>query len=111
MMVHDTKYGRKKDEAIAALLSQRTIEEAARSIGTSPKTLLRWMRVPEVKAAYNEARGQAMGQSNARLQQAAKRSRDDVVDVWEIAATSSLVPNPNRRSTPLRFVLRDPRRC
>jgi hypothetical protein len=70
MTGHGTKYGRRKEEAIAALLSQRTIEEAAKSIGTSPKTLLRWMKVPEFKAAYHEARGQAVSQSNARLQQA-----------------------------------------
>jgi transposase-like protein len=70
MTGHGTKFGRKKEEAIAALLSERTIEEAARACGMSPKTLLRWLKVPEFKAAYLEARGQALGQSNARLQQA-----------------------------------------
>jgi len=67
---HGTKFGRKKEEAIAALLSERTIEEAARAIGMSAKTLLRWMKLPEFRSAYLEARGQALGQSNARLQQA-----------------------------------------
>lgn len=71
MKGHGAKFGRKKEEAIAALLSERTIEEAARTCGTSPKTLLRWLKVPEFQSAYLEARGQALGQSNARLQQAA----------------------------------------
>jgi hypothetical protein len=70
MKGHGTKFGRKKEEAVAALLSERTIEEAARSCRMSPKTLLRWLKVPEFKTAYLEARGQALGQSNARLQQA-----------------------------------------
>jgi hypothetical protein len=35
-----------------------------------PKTLLRWMNLTEFRSAYLEARGQALGQSNARLQQA-----------------------------------------
>src|SRR5437868_985204 len=69
MKGHGTKYGRRKEEAIAALLSQRSIEEAARSIGASQKTLLRWMKLADFKAAYNDARGQMMSQANARLQQ------------------------------------------
>src|SRR5579863_2024630 len=41
------KFGRKQEEAIAALLTQRNIEEAAKSIGVAPKTLLRWLKIPE----------------------------------------------------------------
>ena len=56
--------------AIAALLTQRNIEEAAKSIGVGANTLLRWMKDPEFTRAYREARRQAVGQSIARLQQA-----------------------------------------
>jgi transposase-like protein len=69
MVGHGTKFGRKKDEAIAALLTQRNIEEAARSIGIAPNTLLRWLKEPEFDAAYREAKRAAIGQSIARLQQ------------------------------------------
>jgi transposase-like protein len=41
---HGAKFDRKKDAAIAALLSQRNIDEAAKSVGISPQTLLRWMK-------------------------------------------------------------------
>src|ERR1035438_7622520 len=37
---HGSKFGRKQEEAIAALLTQRNVEEAARSIGVAPNTLL-----------------------------------------------------------------------
>jgi hypothetical protein len=70
MKGHGAKFGRKKEEAIAALLSERSIEEAARVCGMSAKTLLRWLKITEFRSAYLEARGQALGQSNARLQQA-----------------------------------------
>ncbi len=70
MVGHGTKFGRKKEAAIAALLSQRNIEEAARSIDVVPNTLLRWMKLPEFQEAYREARRAAFGQSIARLQQA-----------------------------------------
>jgi hypothetical protein len=70
MIGHGAKFGRKQEEAIAALLTQRNTEEAARAVGVSPKTLLRWMQVPEFDAAYREARRSAFRQSIARLQQA-----------------------------------------
>ena len=38
MVGHGAKFGRKKEEAIAALLTQRSIEEAAKSIGIGPQT-------------------------------------------------------------------------
>jgi hypothetical protein len=67
---HGAKFGRKQEGAIAALLSQRNIEEAARVAGISMRTLLRWLQMPEFKAAYSEARRSAYSQSLARLQQA-----------------------------------------
>jgi hypothetical protein len=67
---HGAKFGRKKEEAIAALLTQRNVEEAAKSIGISTHTLVRWLKVPEFQAEYREARRAAFGQSIARLQQA-----------------------------------------
>src|SRR6516225_733744 len=70
MVGHGSKFDRKKEEAIAALLTQRNIEEAAKSIGVGANTLLRWMKDPEFTRAYREARRQAVGQSIARLQQA-----------------------------------------
>jgi transposase-like protein len=70
MAGHGQKFGRKKEEAIAALLTQRNIDEAAKSIGVVGNTLLRWMKDPGFQKAYREARRQAVGQSIGRLQQA-----------------------------------------
>ena len=69
MKGHGAKFGRKKEAAIAALLTQPNTEHAARSIGISPATLLRWMKDPEFDAAYRDAKRAAFGQSIARLQQ------------------------------------------
>ena len=71
MTGHGAKFGRKKEEAIAALLSQRNVEEAAHVVGVDAKTLLRWMKQPDFDAAYRAARRLAFGQAIARLQQAA----------------------------------------
>jgi hypothetical protein len=70
MVSPGSKFTRKKEEAIAALLSQRNIEEAAKSIGIGTQTLLRWLKIPEFQTAYRDARRAAVAQSSARLQQA-----------------------------------------
>ena len=70
MSGHGAKFDRKKEDAIAALLTHRNIEEAAAAVETSVKTLLRWMKEPEFEAAYREARRGAFSQSIARMQQA-----------------------------------------
>jgi len=69
MKGHGAKFGRKQEEAIAALLNQRNIDEAARAVGIASNTLLKWMKLPEFQAAYREARRAAFGQAVARLQQ------------------------------------------
>jgi hypothetical protein len=69
MIGHGAKFSRKMEEAVAALLSQRNHEEAARVAGVGVATLLRWQKLPEFQAAYREARRAAFGQSIARLQQ------------------------------------------
>ena len=65
-----SKFSRKMEEAIAALLTQRTLDDAARSVGIGTPTLIRWQKDPEFQTAYREARRAAFGQSIARLQQA-----------------------------------------
>ena len=61
------KLGRKQEEAIVALLSQRSVEEAARVVNVTPRTLYRWMKEAEFDAAYRKTKRAAFGQSIARL--------------------------------------------
>jgi hypothetical protein len=64
---HGSQLGRKKEEAIVALLTQRTIEDAAHAVNVSTKTILRWLKDPEFEAVYRAAKWAAFGQSIARL--------------------------------------------
>ena len=70
MIGHGAKLDHKKEQAIVALLSHRTMEEAARAIEISPTTLQRWTKEPDFKAACREARLAAFSQSIAWLAQA-----------------------------------------
>jgi hypothetical protein len=87
MKGHGTKFGRKKEEAVAALLTQRNIEEAAKATGIAPNTLLKWIKEPEFQTAYREARRAAHGQSIARLQQATSAAVSTLLKVMVDAGT------------------------
>jgi hypothetical protein len=71
MVGHGAKFEQKMEQAIAALLSHRNIEDAAREVGISPNTLLRWMKEPEFRAACQETRRTVFSHAIGRLQDAA----------------------------------------
>jgi hypothetical protein len=78
---HGCKLGQKQEKAIAALLTQRNFEEAARTAGLSVKTLLRWTKSPEFAAEYRAARREAFSQALVRLQQAATAAATTLLKV------------------------------
>ena len=71
MVGHGAKFEQKMEQAIAAVLSHRSIEDAAREVGISPNTLVRWMKEPEFQAACREARRAVFSHAIGRLQDAA----------------------------------------
>ena len=91
MKGHGTKFGRKMEAAIAALLTQRNIDEAAKAVGISPNTLLNWMKVPEFQAAYREARRMAYSQAVAKLQQGATAAATTLLKVMVDQSTPASV--------------------
>jgi hypothetical protein len=70
---HGSKFSRKMENAVTALLTQSNMDAAARSVGISVATLLRWQKEPEFQTAYREARRAAYSQAVARLQQGLPR--------------------------------------
>ena len=87
MKGHGSKFSRKMEEAIAALLSQRNVEEAAKATGISTTTLIRWQQLPEFQTAYRTARRNAFSQSVGRLQQASAAAVSTLLKVMVDPAT------------------------
>src|SRR5690242_15133805 len=83
------------DEAVAALLTQRNQEEAARAVGIGVATLLRWQKLPEFQKAYREARRAAHGQAVARLQQASSAA---VTTLLKLMVEPSTPPSVKARA-------------
>jgi hypothetical protein len=67
---HSAKFSRKMEEAVAALVAHRTVDEAARAVNISPPTLYRWRKIPAFQAAYRESRQAIVTEATGRLQQA-----------------------------------------
>jgi len=61
--------GGKREAAILALLTVRSVDDAARTVGVAPRTLYRWLQEPAFDAEFRKAKRAAFGQALARLQQ------------------------------------------
>ena len=64
------KRERLEDRALAALLSEPTIVQAATTAGISESTLARWLADPPFRARHREARRQVVEQAISALQRA-----------------------------------------
>jgi len=64
------KRERLEDRALAALLSEPTIVQAATTAGISESTLARWLADPSFRARHREARRQVVEQAISALQRA-----------------------------------------
>jgi hypothetical protein len=82
---------RKQEAAIAALLTQGTIERAAKAAEIGPRTLHRWLRMPAFQADYRQARQHAFAQTIARLQQGSTAAATVLLKLAVDAATPASV--------------------
>ena len=64
------KRERLEDRALAALLAEPTIVQAATTAGISESTLARWLAEPSFRARHREARRQVVEQAISALQRA-----------------------------------------
>jgi hypothetical protein len=86
MAGHGSKLPHKQEAAIVALLSHRSIEDAARAVEIGPATLHRWLKDPLFKEAYRQARRDAFSQCHARLQSATSAAASTLMKMMVDAA-------------------------
>ena len=86
MAGHGSRRAQAEDAALAALLTQPTVEAAAGQAEISPATLYRWLADPIFKARYRAARRQVVEHAVSGLQQAAGKAVTALVAIAEDAA-------------------------
>jgi hypothetical protein len=92
---HGAKFGRKKEQAIAALLTKGNVEQAAHAVGIGVTTLRRWMRNPQFKKEYLQARREGLAQATARLQQSSGPAASTLL---KLTADPAMPPNIRLRA-------------
>ncbi len=74
--------------AIEALLTQPSVQEAARESEVAPRTLYRWLKDPRFQQALHEAEGQALGALARRLIDKGARAVEVLGEAMEGEGTS-----------------------
>lgn len=80
---------RKEELLVAALLSEPTIERAARRAGISRRTALRWMADPNFDEQYRQAKRELLAHAMGRLRRVSSRAVDELLAVIEDPGASS----------------------
>lgn len=70
MKRHGFEPNSRKQRAIVALLSKKSVNQAAQEAGISVRTLWRWLQNPDFQAAYRQTQRQVVEQALTALQQA-----------------------------------------
>jgi hypothetical protein len=78
----------KQTRAMRALLEHPTLRDAAKAVKVGETTLYRWSQEPRFKAAYMEARREAVSQSIAHLQSVTGEAVTCLRDVMKSTSAS-----------------------
>jgi hypothetical protein len=89
MKGHGERKSRKTEQFIAALLSEPTIEAAAKTVGIGDVTAWRWMKDPQFAEQYRQARREAMRHSTTRLQRASIEAVDALREIQNTGESES----------------------
>jgi hypothetical protein len=76
----------KQEAAILALLTARSVEEAARAVGVPIRTLYRWLNDPHFDKSYRRSKRAVFGQAISRLQQGAAAAATTMLKLMVDAA-------------------------
>src|SRR5262245_22492626 len=71
---------RRWERAVAALLTEPTVEAAAAAVGVSPATLYRWLGDPAFASLYRASRRRALEAAVGQLQRASGQAVQALVD-------------------------------
>jgi hypothetical protein len=80
-MPHGDKLTRKQEQAVAALLTEKTVEEAARKAGVGYASLKGWLKRPDFQVAFRQARRQVVDGAVGRIQAATGQAVDTLLGV------------------------------
>jgi hypothetical protein len=100
MSGHGEKLSRKMNDFILALMTARTLDEAAAAVGISSATAYRWYKLGIVKAELKRLQDEVVGHSLSKL----KLSASEALEVLRSVANDEVSP-PSARVAAARTIL------
>ena len=100
MSGHGEKLSRKMNDFILALMSARTLDDAAMVSGISPATAHRWYKLDVVRTELKRLQDEVVGHSLSRL----KLSASEALEVLRSVANDKVSP-PSARVAAARAIL------
>jgi hypothetical protein len=85
-----TELTTKQTKAVIALLTNRTLTEAAAVANISPRQLYRWLELPEFIAALRVIESQVLGEATRRLLTGMGEALDTLHDLMTSAQSESV---------------------
>jgi hypothetical protein len=73
---------RLREKAVSLLLSEKTIETAAKKCGVTRRTLHRWLRDPEFRAALMEAKAELLKTATRTLTRNSVKAADVLAKIF-----------------------------
>lgn len=73
---------RLREKAVSALLSEKTVERAAKKCNVTRVTLYRWLRNPEFRAAYMEAKAEMLKTATRALTRNSARAAEVLAKIF-----------------------------
>jgi hypothetical protein len=90
MKGHGEKFSRRSEQFVATLLTESSIEAAAKKAGIGAVTAWRWMQDPAFADQYRQARRSSMRRVLSRLEQAAAAAVETLVWLQSQAEAESV---------------------
>jgi hypothetical protein len=96
---------RLRERAVTLLLTERTIERAAKKCGVTKRTMIRWMKEADFRAAYMEAKAELLKTATRALTRNSARAAETLAKIFTGKPKPNQSANVSAAATTLRLAL------
>lgn len=96
---------RLREKAVSALLSEKTVERAAKKCNVTRQTMHRWLRDAEFRAAYQEAKAEMLRTATRSLTRNSAKAADTLARIFMGRPKPNQSANVSAATATLRLAL------
>lgn len=96
---------RLREKAVSALLSEKTVERAAKKCNVTRQTMHRWLKDPEFRAAYMEAKAEMLRTATRSLTRNSAKAAETLAKIFMGKPKANQSANVSAATATLRLAL------